>query len=341
MRTIRTDQGGFGGLFLAGSAFVFLCSVPGLLAAGVVVPAIDSILLSCAAGGVIFTVLFAAGHRLLRWSGTGHRGWYTALGSLALMLAYATRVEAGGLSAVFIHGLFAYFFFLPAIVGASLGYLYAWRAGWERDDPAQIETALVGHTQDTAVTRPALIEADTAAYFSGPLRVRTSFSLMILSSLIGGGVLFLCRAVLVLKGEVEMLADPTVQDILQHAADVSLFIGFEMIALSLLGILPITLCLIAGHFSARGLKTKAVWAYFGIGLVAPFVIALFSIGLLSSVAETIALPTAVSMALYRLFAGLEPEPVAEDIIVSDARSLVAADHPRRQFGRVIRPSRSE
>jgi len=341
MQTIRTDQSGFGALFLAGSAFVFLCSVPGLLAAGVVIPTIDSLLLSCAAGGVTFTLLFAAGHRLLRWLGTGHRGWYVALGSIALMLAYATRLNAGGLSAVFVHGLVAYFFFLPAIVGASLGYLYAWRAGWERDDPSQIETAVVGQTRDTAVARPGLIEADTAAYFSGPLRVRTSFSLMILSSLIGGGVLFMCRALLVLKGEVEMLADPSLQDIFQHAANVSLFIGVEVIGLTLLGIVPMTLCLVAGHFSARGLKAKSVWAYFGIGLVAPFVIALFSMGLLASVAETIALPTAVSMALYRLFAGLEPAPVAEDIIVSDSRSLVAADHPRRQFGRVIRSSRHE
>lgn len=50
----------------------------------------------------------------------------------------------------------------------------------------------------------------------------------------------------------------------------------------------------------------------------------------------LAIPTALGMAIYRSFAGLEPVPVKEDVIARRGRDLVGADHPRRRFARVIR-----
>jgi hypothetical protein len=35
-------------------------------------------------------------------------------------------------------------------------------------------------------------------------------------------------------------------------------------------------------------------------------------------------------------AGVEPKQVKEDIMVSDRRHLVGADHARRRFGRLIK-----
>jgi hypothetical protein len=40
-------------------------------------------------------------------------------------------------------------------------------------------------------------------------------------------------------------------------------------------------------------------------------------------------------ALYRRFAGLEPEPLPEPVIVTDVDTLVSADHSSRQGHRVV------
>jgi hypothetical protein len=40
-------------------------------------------------------------------------------------------------------------------------------------------------------------------------------------------------------------------------------------------------------------------------------------------------------ALYRRFAGLEPVPLPEAVIATDANALVGTDHPARQQHRVI------
>jgi hypothetical protein len=47
-------------------------------------------------------------------------------------------------------------------------------------------------------------------------------------------------------------------------------------------------------------------------------------------------PTAIAMSVYRNMAGVEPKPVKEDILVRDRRHLVGAQHPRRQYGRVVK-----
>lgn len=340
MHLIRTDKSGFGMLFVGASIFIFLCTVPGMLAAGAFA-SMDSLLLSCLLGGAIFAVLVALGHGLLRRTGSGSKAWYAAVGALALVLAYAARMDFNSLLAVVQRGMVAYFFFLPAVAGASFGFLYAHRAGWERDDPSLVEAGLATQDRPASASEPALVETDTAAYFAGPLRVRTSFLLMLLSSLIGGGVLFMCRALVVLVGEARMLSDHSAPAVLKHAADASLYVGAEMLFMTLLGIVPISLCLIAGHFAARGLKAKAVWVYFLIGFVTPVAVAMLSMGLFAMIAITVALPTAISMALYRTFAGLEPVPIAEDVIVSDSRALVGAEHPRRRYGRIIVPGQEK
>ena len=90
------------------------------------------------------------------------------------------------------------------------------------------------------------------------------------------------------------------------------------------------------HLAARGLNKISYMSYFVIGLLVPIPASLIAglnglyIGLIAAV------PVAITMAVYRNMAGLEPVPVKEDIIVSDQRSLVGANHARRQFGRVIK-----
>lgn len=333
---IRTDRAAFGGLLAAASIFILLCTAPGPYAAGGISPPIDTLLISSLIGGTIFTLLFAIGHALLRKQARGGRSLYVALGAASLVLAYASRTDIANLVSVFRHGLVAYFFFLPAVVGCCLGFLYALRAGWEEAELDWNQTT--PGVADPSLA-PVLIETDDTAYFSGPVRVRTSIALMLLAALMGGGALFASQALMGLVGEARMLSDQSAASVLTHSADVGLFFGVKMLGETLLGLIPITLCLVAGHFAARAVKTTATWAYFLFGFAAPSVIALLGPGPFMTLGLALALPTGISLALYRTFAGLEPVPVAEDVISSNPRDLVAADHPRRRYGRVVRQGR--
>ena len=338
MPPVRTDRSGFGFAFVGATAFIFLCTVPGILMLKGYEPNLDALMLSCLAGGLVFTVALFLGHLVLNRLRVGQRWAYVALGSLALVGAYASQMPPSDLIAVARKGLLFYFFTLPAITGAVFGFLYAWRAGWEieREHPDALSAALSAHPDRAAEAAPALVETAEARYFHGPLRVRTSFMLMFLAALLSAFLGAVVRALIGMGVEATYSPDRTNAQVIDHAIEMSLGVGLEMFFLILVGVLPIFLCVIAGHFLARGLKRTAAWAYVGIGLLMPLVLALFSFGLLVVLGMMILLPTAVAMVLYRQFAGLEPAPVQEDILVSDERHLVDADHPRRRYGRVLK-----
>lgn len=340
MPPIRTDRSGFGFAFVGATAFTFLCTVPGILMVKGYEPNLDALMLSCLAGGLVFTVALLIGHLILHRLRVGQRWAYVALGSVALVGAYASQMPPSDLMAVARKGLVFYFFTLPAITGAVFGFIYAWRAGWEveREHPDALNEALAIHPERAvdAASAPAVVETPEARYFHGPLRVRTSFMLMFLAALLSAFLGAVVRALIGMGIEAGYSPERSNAEVLNHAVEMSLGVGLEMFFLILVGVIPIFLCVIAGHFLARGLKRTAAWAYFGIGLVMPLVLALFSFGLLLVLAAMILLPTAVAMVLYRQFAGLEPAPVQEDILVSDERHLVGADHPRRRYGRVLK-----
>lgn len=338
MPPIRTDRAGLALLAAGGAAFIFLCTVPAMMTLEVGLH-MDALLLSCVTGGLVFGGVFLIGHVVMRRLRLGSRAWYAALGAVALALAYASQMRPVDLEAVAEQGLVAYFFIAPTLVGAAMGFLYAFRAGWEIGDDRP--EALVEALQEAAVdgeggSAAPVIRAGDTEYFSGPLRVRTSFPLMILAAALAMAMAGVTKALLTLGFEASWLNDRSNAAVIDHTAQVSLFAGLEMAFIILVGVVPISLCVLAGHYIARGFRTHARWAYFGIGLAAPAALTLLSMGALLGVGLVVALPAAIALLLYRNFAGLEPVPVREDIRVSDERSLIPADHPRRQFGRIIR-----
>lgn len=337
MPPIRTDRAGLALLAAGGAAFIFLCTVPAMMTLEVGLH-MDALLVSCLTGGLVFGGAFVIGHQVLRRAGVGGRAWYAALGALGLALAYASQMRSVDLEAVAEQGLVAYFFILPTLVGAAMGFLYAFKAGWEigDDSPDALAEALRQAKGQDEGASAAVIRAGDTEYFTGPLRVRSSFPLMILAAALAMGMAAATRALLVLGFEASHLADRSNSAVIDHTAQASLFVGLEMGFLILIGLIPITLSVLAGHYIARGFETHARWAYFVIGLLAPAALALLSMGALLGLGAMIALPTAVGLLLYRNFAGLEPVPVREDIRVDDERALIPADHPRRQFGRIIR-----
>ena len=341
MPPIRTDRSGLVMLVVGATTFIFLCTVPALMTIDSLRLHMDALLFSCLRGGLAFGGAFVVGHLILRKAGLGSRGLYAALGGLALALAYASQMRAVDLAAIASQGRIAFFFILPTLVGAGMGFLYAFKAGWEvGDDSSEALAQALEDPADSqkegATAADAVIRAGQTEYFSGPLQVRTSFPLMLLAAALAAGLVTAARALLVFGFEAYHLPDRSNAAVIDHTAQMSLYVGLEMALLILVAIIPVTLAILAGHFVARGFRTHAHWAYFAIGLLTPAVLVLVSLGAMLFLGVIVALPSAIGLVLYRCFAGLEPVPVREDILVSDARALVGADHPRRHFGRIIR-----
>jgi len=336
MPPIRTNRSGFGLAFAAATLFIFLCTVPGILMVKGYEPNLDSLFLSCLTGGVVFTVVLFIGHLILRRLRVSGRWAYAVLGAVALGGAYASQMPPSDLVTIAGKGLLFYFFTFPVLTGAAFGYIYAWRAGWEHE--SEHPDVLSQTLADGAATapEPALVQTPEARYFSGPLRVRTSFGLMFLSAVLSTFLAMGARAALNIGYDTSQLEDRSIGQLAEHATAMSLGAGLEMFFLVFIGTLPIFLCVMGGHFVARGLKANGAWAYFGIGLLMPFAFALISLGFAIAFTLMMLLPAAIGMLLYRQFAGLEPTPVREDILAGDERDLVGAEHARRRFGRVLK-----
>lgn len=341
MPRIRTDLHALLLALAMASAFVFFCTRNYVLALPDAMRTWDRLLVWCLGGGLIYLALFLAGHFVLRRSAVGSRAAYAGLGAASCVLAFCTLGAFGDLVEAFQRGAGVSYLVLPAALGAIFGFLYAWRAGWERegDDPAVLSKALAARMSATSGRDgPGIAHLETpgADYYAGPMQVRTSIPLMVLAALFGSLLSGVVRGVMLIGHEVSLLGDVGVDRLLEHALRSTGAAGIELIGLMLISVLPMTVMILAGHYAARAFKWTSPGAYFGVGLVMPPIIAIASMLLFLVIALMIVLPTAVAMAIYRQMAGLEPVPVKEDVIVRDPRALVAADHPRRQFGRIIR-----
>ncbi len=323
MPRIRTDPKALAIAFVFAAAFQFFCLRNYLSVLPEGMRSWDLMVVWLALAGAIYTAVFAAGHLLLRRLEVGHRGLYAALGVLALCVTHAA-LNFAQVAESFLSGVGLSQFILPGLLGAAFGFLYAHRAGWEHGESARIagvDDSLVAHEGDT--------------YFDGPVQVRTSIPLMILAAVVGSILAGLVRGVMTVGWEVSLLDDPTLQRALGHAADASAYAGLMMVAMGVISVPVMTVAILAGHYIARAFKRTDYGVYFGVGLVAPVILALATWFLFAGVALMVALPNAVAMVVYRRLAGLEPVPVREDVIAERARDLVGADHLQRRMSRVV------
>lgn len=341
MPLIRTDRNA---IFLAtamASAFIFFCTRNYVLVLPDAMRTWDRLVVWCMAGGLLYTTLFLAGHFALRRFGIGGRGAYAGLGAAACVLTFSALGLFGELITAFQRGSGLSYLIAPAALGAVFGFLYAHRAGWETtgDDPAALSDALAARTAAVAghpQTDPALVRTAGADYYDGPMQVRTVIPLMLLSAVFATILAGLLRGVMLVGHEVSLVSDEGAARMIEHALETTPAAGIELLFLLVAGVLPMTIVILGGHYIARGLKKTSPVAYFVIGLILPPVLAVVSMLLFTLIALMITLPTAVAMVIYNRLAGLEPVPVKDDVIVNDSRHLVSAEHPRRQFGRIIR-----
>lgn len=338
MPRIRTDAYAFVIAFAFAAAFMFGHLKLAMLDLPDWMRTYDRMLLWLAAGSGMYVTLFGLGHLALRRWGMGERWAYAVLGGLALVAMYLSFKGPARLAVVFGSGQGVIGLLIPFAIGSAFGFLYAWRAGWEAGPDEDLDALRVRMAGVTAAEEPELDAFETGGhtYFAGPVRVRTSIPLMVLAAVIGGILHGLVRGAIRVSWEVLQLPDPTGAQALEQAGAMTQYAGLEMVAMAVIGAPPIALAILVGHYAARGLKQTDTWAYLGLGLIAPLVISLLTLHLFWVVAIMIMIPTAVAMAIYRSFAGLEPVPVKEDIQARRARDLVGASHPRRRFSRVIR-----
>ena len=106
-------------------------------------------------------------------------------------------------------------------------------------------------------------------------------------------------------------------------------------------IVPSTILVLAAHHIARALHRGRGGEYAAIGsLVAGGCVVLLTpilpIGMMLLFLAVAIVDGAIMGALYRRFAGIEPVPLPEVVIATDAQALVGADHPsRRQHGVIL------
>ncbi|TPI54849.1 hypothetical protein FJ420_19910 [Mesorhizobium sp. B3-1-3] len=106
-------------------------------------------------------------------------------------------------------------------------------------------------------------------------------------------------------------------------------------AMALFTGMPVLILIAIAHFGLRSIGKTGYLAYGIGGLVAAPLMALVTFGAAGPLVILATLPTIVGAVIYRKLAGLEPAPIAEDIIAKNRRDLVGADHARRKAGRVI------
>lgn len=282
-------------------------------------PAPDRILILYVVRLAQDAALLFAGHLLLRRSAIYSRMAYALMGGVAAALGYMIAIREGlllfppGSGTEITSGL------LPTVAGAIAGFLYGQFAFISRvESPSQ----------------PSQGDSRVSKTFEGPLRVRTSVAAVAIAATMPAAL----TAVLSLGLVSLFLPAPLIAgnpSVFTMAIPAQLFL-----TLLVATIVPSAIFILATHHVARAINRTRGLEYAAIGsataaacavVVAPFMP-------ITSVVYLI-MPAlvygAIMGALYRRFAGIEPLPLPEVVLVSDERSLVGVDHPSRRQHDVI------
>lgn len=256
-------------------------------------------------GGLLF-----AGHVVLRHFGVYSRWAYSIMGGIAAAIAYAMAARYGILASSPSAGTWLSAGLLPTLAGVLSGFLYGQFAGVELHGPAATGQFRGG--------------------FEGPVRVRTSLGAMALSAFV--------PAVLV-----AILTFTVVQIGGLGGGPKALFIALPaqlFISAMFATVIPSVIFVLIVHHGARALGFERGLEYAGLGAATglAFAVLAFPFSGFTSVVFLL-IPSvafgAIMGALYRRFAGLEPVPLPEPVVVADVESLVPADDPARRSHSIL------
>ncbi|TPN86407.1 hypothetical protein FJ987_09595 [Mesorhizobium sp. CU2] len=320
----------------------------------------DAVILTILKGGIVFALIFTLGHLVLRQLGIIKAWAYAALGTVCALPLFISHLASGTFAELAATGNVSTGLFIPACVGATIGLAYRKSAGIDgvAEDLdgmngayrglafAAGETGTGSHGQSgrgQLTFGKALAAAGTVGafthkgteYFDGPLRVRTSLLSLLGASLLGAVLSTVIQSILDLGSYMRDLErmgksirpgnlfDVLMSDLVVKGA-MALFTG-----------VPVLILIAVAHFGLRSMGKTGYLGYGIAGLLVAPIMTLVTFGAAGPLLILATLPTVLGAVIYRKFAGLEPVPIAEDIVAKNRRDLVGADHARRKAGRVI------
>jgi hypothetical protein len=361
---INTDLGAMAGSTAVAATIALVSASNGFLTTNSAALSTDRMLLLAMSTSMAFTSVFVVGHLAFRQIAVSHRLCYSALGALAMIVAMMVFADAEARNAAIVSGAFIPSLALPAAAGWLIGSFYHWFAKYdvEGDDISALDAAVrngnqIGDIEESAGvssidagSSPVHIRTATTEYFGGPTQVRSSLNAAFAASVTGVMVSNIVMWSFVFAGSYDSFPtsnkgsssalfpikpSPIVQlpDFAVLGDAVVSVLGSGLL-MSLILLIPVTLIILVGHLGLRAFGRSGYADYGLAGFAMPPIIGLALIFMLP-LGLQLAIPFAMTMMLYRKLAGLEPLAVREDIEVTDRRSLVAADHARRRFARVI------
>jgi len=293
-------------------------------------PPPDKLLFAYAGRLALDAVLLFAGHTVLRQFNICSRVAYALIGGVMAATSYALAMRNGLMLFEPPPGSEVTAGLLPAAAGMLGGFLYGQFAGLEA--AAAAPAAAAG--RETAPAATAATATETAAapprVFDGPVRVRSSVGAIAIAATVPAAIsAILAFMLLALFGP----AGP--DSIITAALPAQVFLTV-LIATTV----PSAILVLAVHHIARAFRRSRGGDYAVIGsVVAGGCFALVTPllgGMMIVLLPAALINGAIMGALYRRFAGIEPMPLPEIVIATDAQALVGADHPsRRQHGVIL------
>jgi hypothetical protein len=284
-------------------------------------PSPDKVLILYAVQLTMDGALMFVGHLVLRDRAVSSRFAYALMGGAMAASSHVIALRNGWLLSPPDPGSEITAGLLPTFAGMMAGFLYGQFAG------------LAPAARWPKFSDEALNASRT---FEGPVRVRTSVAAVAIAAVIPAAltaILSLTFFSLVLP--TDFAPEPSAAPIFLAALPAQIFIT-ALVAT----IIPSAILVICTHHLARALRRSRGYEYAALGglmtALCGLIIAPFSP--LSSVAFLFGLAViygAIMGALYRRFAGIEPVPLPEPVLVIDENTLVPADHPSRQSHSVV------
>jgi hypothetical protein len=284
-------------------------------------PSADKVLVLYIVQLAFDTALLFGGHLMLRERAISGRLAYALMGGAMAAASYAIVLHNGFLLALPDSGTAITAGLLPTLAGMMAGFLYCQFAGFAPSEawPKFSAEALI-----------------TSCRFDGPVRVRTSIAATIIAAVAPA----VMTALLTLAVFSPLLTYPGA------AVGLPIFVSAlpaQMFLISLtVTIIPAAIFVVCTHHIARALHRQSGFDYAALGgllaalcsvVFVPFTPFPFTSNLFPLVAAILC--GAMMGGLYRRFAGLEPVPLPEPVIVTDENTLVPADHSSRQGHGVI------
>ncbi|MFM5916875.1 MAG: hypothetical protein ACKOOL_05005, partial [Novosphingobium sp.] len=238
-------------------------------------------------------------------------------------------------------GVLSLMLVLPILIGAVAGFLYHRSAGYEIDgddvealaakvsEGAAHPDALSAATTDAGQfgrkpSLPAHVATETAEYYSGPLQVGSSPGARLIAAFCGSSLHVFIQTM-------GMLGDNFYFPIRKEWDNPALIIGLGVVG----GTVSYYIFIKLVASILRKFDKTSLLSFTVAGVLTPWIFGLplgpagwfMALGLF--------IPFGFAMTVFHILAGYEPKSLPDDIVVTDRRTLIGADHARRRMARVI------